>query len=240
MALEKLGTQLDTIAFNYSKVNSIYEYSATNSKLISRQVINNLIKDVFDLGLVEIEGDNNDIIKKTAFNNLIASIQSEIQFYSEKDSIISWKRELGFVNTLITLNKNTVYNIDNVATEIGKNIDAIAFNYSSNKFNDIVYDSNNYCTGIPTTNGNSLFIKRDALKNTMNAFLSTVKYDTTTISDTIEKEQKEIVNDIIDNVTNVCSTNSELSANKKYKNMQLAFEDLSSIDNTIEDLVADV
>jgi len=241
-ALQNLGQELDNISFNY-KHTTIYEYDEDkNSKIITRPIINTLIEDLFDLGAQTIESydEANTRQKKESFNNLITNIQSEINAHSLNDSIISWKRELGYVNKLVTLNKNTVYTIENVATEIGKNIDVIAFNYtvsgSVGKFNDVY--QNNQCTDYLTaSNGNSLFITRTALKTTMDGFLSTVKYDTSNIADDLEKEQKEIINDIINNTTNVSMTNAELNSKEKFVNMEQAFEQLNLIDELISGLV---
>ena len=248
VALQTLGTELDNIAFNYKKESSFYVYSDTdNSKIITRQIINTLIKDMFDLGNVTINDYDEDSTKtkKNAFNNLIDSIQNEIMNHSEKDHIISWKRELGYVNTLITLNKDTVYTVNNAATEIGRNIDTIAFNYLTSgssssfvySFNDIKY-INDDCLYIPANNGNSLFITRDALRTAMAGFMSTVKTDPTDIVDDLEKEQAEIVNSIIDNVTlKVSSTNENLNSGNMYFDMEAAFIDLQSIDTKIKNTI---
>jgi hypothetical protein len=208
-----------------------------NSQIITRQIINKLIHDIFDLAKIDTPTDS----KEESFNGLIESIQSEINSASAKDKWVSWTRELGYVNTLVSLNKDTIYTINNVATEIGKNIDAIAFNYittiSSKSFDDIYYNADDECVVIPTNGGNSLFITRSALLTAMNGFLATVKEDESTGTD-LEKEEKAIVNDIIDNITLVISKdNNELNSNTKYYNMEMAFTDISDIDSLITDTI---
>jgi len=227
VALQTLGTQLDGIAFNFTYKNPYYEYTDTNSKIITRAIINKLISDLFDLAKV----DGTDT-KETAFNNLIVDIQGEITKYSDLDAIISWERELSYVNRLVELNKGTTFTVSNVAEEIGKNVDKIAFNQTTTTFNDIEF-SDNKCKLIPTTDGNSLFITRSALKEVMSSFLSTVKYEIDPGEDQLEIEKKEIINDIIDNITDICETNTQLASGQKYKTMEAAFNDLSNIDSTI-------
>lgn len=241
--LEQLGQDLDSIAYN-RKITNKYEYNQDlNSKIITRPIINTLIKDVFNLGKVN-ENEASGNVKKEAFNNLITSIQEEIESSSNDDLIISWKRELGFIDKLVTLNKNTVYSIDNAVDEIGKNVDAIAFNYSVNsgidKYNDL-YQNGGCTIYIENSNGNSLFITRETLLETLSAFISEMKTDTTEINDEKEKEEEEIVNSIIDNIpSSVAKTNPELNSGKLHSNLQSVFNALSAIEDAITALVDSV
>ncbi len=273
-SLQTLGKQLDQIAFNYQKnLNNIYEYiSEQNSKFITRQILSTLIKDIFNLGKQEVLSydEPNTQTKKNAFNNLIENIQSNIEKISiTDDKIISWSRELSYVNSLVMLNKDTTFTSENIASELGRNLDLIAFNQTSNLnvliFDDIVYDEYGNCTYIPSFtldtdlinsssnativyNGNSLFITRDNIITTISEYLSTMKQVETTEDSDLEKEKKTIINQIIDNITNIASTNDELNnitettnySATYYKNMYSAFSDLYNIETEINNLTSNL
>lgn len=246
--LEKLGQDLDSIAYNY-KFTTKYEYNQdANSKIITRPIINTLIKDIFNLGKIKdeafIDMEESEKVKKEAFNDLITSIQQEIQKCSDDDLIISWKRELGYIDKLVTLNKDTIYSIDNAVDEIGKNVDAIAFNFIETsgvcKYNDL-YQNGGCTIFIESINGNSLFITRETLLNTLAVFIGEMKTDTSNISDTKEKEEKEIINAIIDNIPkSVATTNPELNSGELHANLQGVFDALSAIEDAIIALVDSV
>lgn len=249
--LDALGRQLDSIAFAYQKQGNIYKYTdktsandSTNSSFVTRQIINNLISGIFDIAKVDTkdflstqEEMTNEQTEKTAFNTLIESIQTNILSVSSVDKVMSWQRELSYVNLLIELNSGKEYNVNNVADNVGKNLDAIAFNVmidNAGKFDDIKY-TNNDCEYIPEVkDGNSLFITRSAIKTLMSSYLSRVKetFDGT-VSD-IEKEQKELVNDIIDNSTRVIAETDEDISGNYYKNTSTCLSQMSKIKNDID------
>ena len=257
--LNDLGEQLDSIAYEYKLDGDIYEYTdiidvekglknSTNSKLITRSILTNLIKNIFNIAKVTIEAsdDSNTQEEKDAFNTMIANIQTEMGSIATADKVMSWQRELGYVNNLVKMNSGVSYDISNVATEVGKNLDAIAFNtinvevsgVATTIFNDILYDSNNNCIYIPAesleTSGNSLFITRSALKTMMSSYLSRLKEDEAT-GDDIEKEQKGIVNSIIDNsIATIAGDDSELQSENYYKNFNTCFSAMTTIKNDID------
>lgn len=214
LGLINLGKELDSIAY-HTEVSTtdglIYTntYSKTtgNSKFVTREILSKLVSDVLNLAKI----DNVTNTKDESYNNLILDIQNEISDISNKNKTMKWAREFDFVNKLKELNAGSNYTIDNVATTLGKNLDAIAFNKNadSTKYNDIEYTldstSNRYlCTYIPETNGNSLLITRESLIKVMQGFMSdtmkTIKDDTTlTSAEKLDNEQNKIINEIIKN-----------------------------------------
>ena len=247
MQLNKLGVQLDSIAYNTIKsqtdgliYSSDYTTTSGNSKFITRNILSTLISSILDIAKVE-EGNSQD----RAYNNLIESIKTQIISIDTQNKTMSWQRELDFVNNLVALNADTVYTIDNAAENLGKNIDAIAFNYTLDSENNILYNDveyikisdNNYkCVSVPTNNGNSLLITRESLKTTVAEFLNSVKKDTTVSG--LEKEQNEIINELVDNCSlKVANTNNQ--ANNKinyYANFESSLTALSSLDSEINDI----
>ncbi len=256
--LDALGRELDSIAFAYQKQGSIYKYTdkinannTTNSSFVTRQIINNLISGIFDIAKVETAGFpstqeemSNEQKEKTAFNNLIAEIQGNIKKTSDNDKVMSWQRELSYVNSLIELNNGKEYDVDNVADNVGKNLDAIAFNVmadNANKFDDIKYTDNG-CEYIPQVSdgkfgGNSLFITRSAIKTLMSSYLSRVKETFDGNEDDIEIEQKTLVNDIIDNSTRVIAETDENISGKYYKNTSTCLSQMSKIKKDIDEKI---
>ena len=238
-ALKSVGATLDEIAFNNDQdlaTQNYYYYESENSKIITRSTINQMIIDIFDDAKAENPGTDT---KKLAFNDLIKSVQENIAGL-HKDSVISWERELGYVTDLVSLNSGKTYTLENASTEIGKTLDAIAFigrywtdsstgEITRAEFHDVVFDTNGICTYIPESQGNSLFVSREKLLETINAFLSDMKTDTASISDPLEKEEKDIINEMINNATKVCTNNTELLESLKYFNKTpLTYSDMTN------------
>lgn len=267
--LSDLGEQLDSIAYEYKQDGGVYKYTdiidvekglknTTNSKFITRSILTNLIKDIFDIAKVDdksipanpserTDEDN----EKLAFNVLIQSIQAEMENIAIADKVMSWQRELGYVNNLVKMNGGVNYTIDNVAKNVGKNLDAIALNtidvevsgVATTIFNDILYDSNNNCTYIPTesleTSGNSLFITRSALKTMMSSYLNRLKETETTKDTDVEKERKGIVNSILDNsIATIADVNGNLNyvthSTNYYNNFNDCFSAMTTIKRNID------
>ncbi len=258
IALNKLGAKLDSIAYSYQLTSGIYKYTdkvnttlSTNSKFITRQIIGNLISGIFDIAKVEVTGipTNPDLQtfdekEKVAFNNLITSIQSTINEIATNDKIMSWQRELNYVNTLVKLNSGKTYDINNVALEIGSNLDLLAFNTKTGgtAFDDIAYNTDNECVYIPTYSdstgytGNSLLIKRAEITNLMNSYLDRVKETISSADDANTREQKILINDIIANCTQAIALDNEtLNDNTNYySNYNASLSEISSISTEIE------
>lgn len=268
LTLNALGKQLDSIAYAYTLDNVNYKYTdklnastSTNSKFITRPIINDLIIGIFSTAKVDTSAfptDENlystEQKEQVAFNNLIVSIQNNISSISSHDQIMSWQRELSYVNSLIKMNGGVEYDLSNVATNVGANLDAVAFNVTdSNQFLDIIYDSDYNCTYIPTFtisastseastfSGNSLFVTRENIATLLSAYLNRVK-ETITADDTaIDIEQKNLVNDVINNVaTTVAQNNVQLADDAHYRNYELCLGDMYSIKCGIDDVINDV
>ncbi len=236
--LNSLGQSLDNIAFVTSGddtvgyiYTSIYSSTEGNSKIITRDILTSLIIEIFDASKVTITSEDTQQIQKEAFNTLISNVSEQMNSTRDADKVMSWQRELGFVNKLVALNKDVVYTIDNVADEIGNNLDAIAFNTMKDennvayKFVDFAYKSTGESVQNPsTTEGNSLFITRYALKDMMKRFLSTVKKDTNS-DDELENEKNVIINGLIDNaVGNIATVNEYTSTTPQALSLNLDTE----------------
>lgn len=259
IALNKLGAKLDSIAYSYQLTSgNIYKYTdkvntmlSTNSKFITRQIIGNLISGIFDIAKLKVTDipTNPDLQtfdekEKVAFNNLITSIQSSIDEIATNDKIMSWQRELNYVNTLVKLNSGKTYDINNVALEIGSNLDLLAFNTktSDTEFDDIAYNTDNECIYIPSYSdstgytGNSLLIKRVEITKLMNSYLDRVKETISSDDDANTIEQKTLINDIIANCTQaIAPDNEELKDSVNYySNYNSSLSEISSIKTEIE------
>ena len=261
--LSDLGEQLDSIAYEYKQDGGVYKYTdiidvekglknTTNSKFITRSILTNLIKDIFNIAKVDVSSISTNPSERTdedneklAFNALIQSIQAEMENIAIADKVMSWQRELGYVNNLVKMNGGVTYKIDNVAENVGKNLDAIAFNtidvevsgVATTIFNDILYDTenNNNCTYFPTNSGNSLFITRSALKTMMSSYLERLKETETTEDTDVDKEQKGIVNSIIDNsIATIADVNGNLNYEAHSTNYYNNFNDCFSAMTTIK------
>ena len=140
-------------------------------------------------------------------------------------------------NNLVKMNGGVNYTIDNVAENVGKNLDAIAYNVKTGTqtFDDILYDANNNCTYIPA-NGNSLFIARSELKKLMSSYLNRLKE---TIDETNDDEatkiRKNAINTAIDESMNkIADDNGKLSdTDNYYPNFE---EGLTALKNLINSL----
>lgn len=168
--LTSLGETLDNIAFN---TNSETTYSDSNSLIITRNIINEMIVDLIEVAKPE---DSADVL-----NDTIDNISSEIQTINSNDSIISWEREFGFVNNLMNLKKFTT--LTSITSEnfyeIGTTLDGIAFNRNA----DNSYDETN----------NSLIITRANLNSTMAQLILQAKIeDNTAINNTIDNLSTQI------------------------------------------------
>ena len=259
LKLNALGLELDSIAYAMKYVDGVYKYTdvinaneSTNSKFVTRAIIGNLIRNVFDISKADVsaipanpDDRTSDDKEKLAFNQLIDNIQSQILHITSNNQIMSWQRELGFVNALVKLNGGVNYNISNVATNVGSNLDLLAFNLNSSSsgqtFDDVVYNSSLDCTYIPSKTesgeylGNSLFVTRESIITLMSSYLSRVKETISAEDDEITKEQKNLVNSIIDNTTSTIATqNAEIMDNNYYNNFHDCLSELTAIKEDID------
>lgn len=276
--LNALGMQLDSLAYAYKESGNIYKYTdkinadtSTNSKFITREIINKLIKDIFDIAKISEEGFptadedlSSEQKEQKAYNALIESIQSNIGAISDNDKVMSWQRELSFVNNLIKMNGGVEYTVDNVATEVGANLDAIAFNINSkNEFDDVAYNNKNECTYIPTCSkipatpnseaiysfgGNSLFVSRESISTLVASYLDRIKV-TASSDGSSDSEKDDLINSIIENCSQrVATTNDQLkskntiddSKNAYYSKYKDCFADVKNIKNDIDTMTSNV
>ncbi len=238
--LTAIGTSLDSIAYNTTNSSNIITYfDNNNSNIITRQMLANIISSAFStakvVGTIEKPLDNANI----AFNTLIENIQSNIMSITNDNKVMSWARELAYVSTLIQLNSGAEFTIENAATDIGSNIDKIAFNHKDDAFLDVTYNSDKNIVGkyvvkevdnsdpdnIITTYYNSIIITRDILKTAVNSMIAEFKVAEPT-------EQEEISNELIDNLsTRIATTTYNTSI---YNDYETALTDLNLVKTTME------
>ena len=108
LKLTKLGSQLDTIAYNKTGNNTLgyayvdnYVISKSNSKIITRNILTSIIIDIFDSA--KADDDASRQTEVDAFNTLIDSIKEQMTIVKDSDKVMSWQRELGYVSTLVKL-----------------------------------------------------------------------------------------------------------------------------------------
>lgn len=256
--LNTIGKSLDSIAFNNSKISTIYKYNSNyskgssadnlNSLITTRSIINLLFRDIFDTAIIDNATDDKDI----AYNNLITAIKGEITAHNVNDSVISWQRELGFINTLTQLNMLSTLSFENVVTNIGSVVDGIAFNSTSNNFDDIIYNSNHEITTLPgnkfydETNhkvyGNSLFITRTALLTTVHDMIATLEQGEDSSESDYAYSKADIINELLGNVTdNVADNNTKLqNSDNYYHNLTNSLNALTSIKTLIENKASEL
>ena len=238
--LANIGSSLDSIAYNtITTSESTSYYEDINSNIITRPMLANIISSAFSTA--KIVGTTDDPLNNTevAFNTLIEDIQTSITTIASDNKVISWERELSYVTTLIQLNSGEVFTLENAATDIGSNIDKIAFNHKNNVFLDITYNLNNNIIGkyvvkevdtsdpdnVITTYYNSVIITRDILKTAVNAMVAEFKIAEPTT-------EEEIANELIDNLTTrVATTTYNASI---YNDYETALTDLNSVKTTME------
>lgn len=247
--LQELGANLDSIAFNMistqvkAQDNNSYVDGFTyddnnNSKLITRKSINSIISSAFGMALTG--GEDNMYV------NLIGRIQTSINDIngnlatSTPEKVISWKRELSYVATLIQLNSGLEYSLDNASTTIATQIDLIGFNtLSDGTFADVEYNqygqilianTYEYLDKSTTKYYNSTIITRDILKSTINDLLITFK---TEVADSTAITKDTIANELIDNLSK--KINTITTNDTAYNNYTSAFGDLDEITDTMKD-----
>ena len=237
--LSSIGASLDSIAYNTTTSSDITSYlDYINSNIITRPMIANIISSAFSTAkIVETSADPLDNIE-TAFNTLIENIQDSILAITTENKVMSWARELSYVSTLIQLNSGEVFTIENAATDIGKNIDKIAFNHKDNAFLDVNYNSDKNIVGkyvvkeidnttsVPTTiYYNSVIITRDILKTAVNSMVVDFKVAE-------PDKQEEIANELIDNLSTRVSTTTYSPT--IYNDYESALTDLNAVKTTME------
>ena len=213
--LNKLGNTLDSIAYNVSLTNGVYEYNNNNSKLITRSIINQLIIDITPI----IETDN------VIINNAITRIAERIEELGD-ETLLSWKKELDKVHELVALNSTNISSPDDssMIRILGNNIDAIAFNTDEN--NTKYLDGYEYYS---QEKYNSIVITREILRDTVADFLSGAKEeDNTGIN--------EIINDLITNTTATVNTTGTPQNADLYPTFSASFDALISTKEDIEEL----
>lgn len=206
--LTYLGYTLDNIAFNTQSVggNEFYD-ELVNSKIITRSIINTMLKDIVAVAKTTNSTD--------AINTTIDNIAIEIQNVIDNNSIISWTNELGFINDLMKLKEHTDISsaTTNTYNEIGEILDKIAFN----RLSDNTFDSKQ----------NSVIITRSNLNTTIANLILTVK---TTDNQKLHATIDNLSTSITTNSEKIFSWIRELSFVDKL--IKLNENNISAIDTT--------
>ncbi len=234
-----IGSTIDSIAFNTIETSDhLYmQYSDNNSKIVTRTILNTLIKDTF--GLAKNNSTTNTY--ETVFNDLIDNIQDSINTIAiTQNKVFSWEKELAFVTKLTSMNKDQEYSLDNASTTIATNIDAIAFNtFDQNntplRYNDLIYSSTNLEGGysayeVDNNRVNSLFITRTILKDAVASLVEDFK-----VSGAAAGSKDEITNDLIDNISTTINTGAYNTAGN-YKTYVELFTELNTVKDDMESL----
>lgn len=245
-SIRALGAKLDSIAYNLKTTESdstqILSYDATfNSKIITRDMISKIVISAFDMAKVtETSADD------TMFNGLIEDIQDSISSIQTNDKVIEWQRELSYIPTLVNLNSNEKYTLENASEKVGKYIDLIGFNISNDSFSDIQYNANNNIVGEniysyqadeETKYYNSTIITRDILKKTINGLLDTFKATAETGASLSDEE--EIGNELIENLKTKVSTTTT-SDSQFYTGYTVAFKELNNVKTAMDKLASSI
>ena len=247
--LANIGSTLDSIAYNTTNSSNVIAYfDDINSNIVTRPIIANIISSAFSTAKIEESSATPLGTTELAFNTLIENIQSNIISIATDNKVMSWARELSYVSTLIQLNSDEEFTLANAATDIGRNIDKIAFNHKDNAFLDVVYNADKNIVGkyivkeIDNSNSNnpttiyynSVIITRDILKTAVNSMVAEFKVAEST-------EQDKIANELIDNLSTRVETTSYNT--NIYNDYETALTDLNSVKTTMEttaDNMADI
>lgn len=271
-ALSSLGSNLDKLSFNSYKDTrtftsslgnfnlDVHFYSdnddgdntSPNSKIVSRNIINQLIIDIMEKAKITKSNNEDLSTNEEAFNKIIDGITEEIEDKSNNNYVFSWLRELTFINKLIQLDFEDL-ETTNIANKLGSTFDAISFNTIEedyvNYFDDMIFYSFNennkntfaiiylpgnefYNNSQNTVSGNSLFITRETLLVAVDTMLSTLKETRAEDENVYTYYKADILNELLDNTTSKVATiddNLQDTANY-YTNIREAFNDLTSIE----------
>lgn len=247
-SLVKIGEDLDSIGHHvvneiglikYSTNNDYTTYEYTNSRIITREIISNLIVGIFDVAKntanTQIEDNMDDVDDadkiKVAFDNTIIRIENQIKNVTESHKVFSWARELSYITTLTNLNAGEEYDIDNTGDKLSTNLDTIAFNLKADNvtYLDIVHDAQGYITLMPEgEKTNSLFITREILKNSVKDLNSTISIEE------INDKCKPIITDLINNLSSkVAGNTATANTSTHYSTFTKAFDDLKAVKDDI-------
>ena len=253
--LINLGKYLDQMAYNIKadETDYIVYDEDSNSKWITRQVISQLIVDMFNMSRDETVDNSNQ--QAVAYANLLTSIITSIEEKGTK-YVYQWQTELKFVGHLLDL-KNTTLQTSN----IGKPLDAIAFNIYNNSATTTAYADIQY-DGVDTNsdsiidyyravsypiNGeslldytnetaivtNSIFLSREILRDNVKNIFNNFKED-----GVLENEISvdAIKNDLLDNLSeNINISHSPVSNGSKFNTFTVAFGALEDLKTGLTD-----
>lgn len=262
--LKNLGNKLDSIShntitepYNLDPNQNVTRYNEVlNSRIITREILANIISAGFGTALVEEGADSDSAVKM--YNNLISDIQASIMSTLRHpdpnndqkeipDKVIKWGRELSYVSNLTQLNADKVFTLDNAITDVATHLDLISFNTIDGNYADITYAENNDILGLYTdyieddtdpdniirTYYNSVIISRDILKNGVNNLLETLNVSDSESSD-LSDSQKEIVSELINNLKTKINTGTTIQENVLYSTYTEAFNDLNEVKNIMK------
>ncbi|MBE5758188.1 MAG: hypothetical protein E7345_04645 [Clostridiales bacterium] len=231
LAVVSIGTTLDEIAFNTNTTGIVSYAEELNSKVITRDILNDMVKGLLD-NISNKSADNSpETTLETAVKDLIEDIKTNIE--NKKSYVFSWERELGFIHDLTKINSDMTYSLDDANSDANRNnlavtLDALAFNMNTakTKYEDIAYNDDKKITYLPA-NGNSLFITRENLIGTVAKILNTLKID-----DATALSKDDIINKLLTNATETISTTTP-STHGKYNNISDSFKALDTIENSL-------
>ena len=196
-ALISIGTTLDSIAFNKTVTTGTevtITYSDNNSLLISRPIINTMIKDILPIA-------KSGEATPTTIDNTIDTVGENISTLTNNNSVMSWKQEFSMLAELLTL-ENAEIN-DTTYQSLGTTIDSIAFKKVGTTFN-----YNNTVFGAD----GSIKTTDEALVETANSLLVTRKMLNTVIAsivdDMADKETNETIKATLEDIADSIETNS--------------------------------
>lgn len=234
-AVTTLGKKLDTISFNLANPSGVISYKeSSNSKVITRTILNTLVSDLLSQINNKSADNSDDTALYTAMQGLITDIQSNIT--AKNDYVISWARELSFIHKLTEINSDMTYTFDTTGNanriNLARTLDSIAFvtNAGNTQYEDIVYNANKEITYLPSS-GNSLFITRENLKDTVSEILIEIQEED---PDTSSINKEDIINELIDKTTSTISTTTPAdNVSNGYSNFENSFSDLNEIENEL-------
>ncbi len=240
--LTSIGSSLDSIAYNTKTDGTIKFDESKNSNIITRSTLSSIISAAFSAAKISAGSGELSTIA-TAFNQLITDMQTSIATINTSNKVMTWARELSYVSTLIQLNSGAEFTLENAATDIGENLDKIAFNHTANAFLDVEYNASNEIVGkyvtkevndtdpdnVITTYHNSVVINRDMLKAAINAMVAEFKVQTPA------NKAEEIANELVDNLTTKVATTAYSTT--LYNDYKTALTELNTVKTTISDLV---
>lgn len=261
-ALEEIGRNLDSIAYNTTEettsAGKITKFNENlNSKIITRDIIVNIISSAFDS--IKVTNPSSDEPMEQAINDLVDGVgtQGESDYIpgikdmiagtlasssNPNDYVMSWERELSYVCILTQLSNNKTFTLNTAANDIGQHLDSLAFNVYNFNYADVKHDPVTgeirgdyrayYTDGTTTKFNNSLLITRPMLQNLVNTMAETIKSGETHTSIT----ENSVKDELIDNLESKLNIDTFDEIRSNYDSYTEALTDLKIVYNQITTL----